>query len=230
MTGQILPGLHLGKPPCSEQTAHRIGLLPAVLQQEPAARLQIRRSCLNDMTDVAKAVRPTDQCRIRLETHIALDQGAYPAGVSAMAGAAVTAIGRGEWFGTGWGYSFTQPYPDFDIERVAAYAKEAGLEIPVVHGPYMLLLRNVLGSDYEEKSRRSLEVAGALGAETMVAHAPFRWERKALRWVAEELGVGLCVLGTDVRPGSERLFLGPRVERILEDAPCPVLVVPVEEG
>ncbi len=42
--------------------------------------------------------------------------------------------------------------------------------------------------------------------------------------VAEELGVGLCVLGTDVRPGSERLFLGPRVERILEDAPCPVLV------
>ncbi len=35
----------------------------------------------------------------------------------------------GEWFGTGWGYSFTQPYPDFDIERVAAYAREKGVEI-----------------------------------------------------------------------------------------------------
>ena len=35
----------------------------------------------------------------------------------------------GEWFGTGWGYSFTQPYPDFDIERVAAYARRKGVEI-----------------------------------------------------------------------------------------------------
>ena len=35
----------------------------------------------------------------------------------------------GEWFGTGWNYSFTQPYPDFDIERIAAYAREKGVEI-----------------------------------------------------------------------------------------------------
>ncbi len=37
--------------------------------------------------------------------------------------------------------------------------------------------------------------------------------------------VDLIILGTDVRPGSGRLYLGPRVERILEEAPCPVLVV-----
>jgi nucleotide-binding universal stress UspA family protein len=35
----------------------------------------------------------------------------------------------------------------------------------------------------------------------------------------------LILLGTDLRPGSERLFLGPRVERILQNAPCPVMVV-----
>jgi len=35
----------------------------------------------------------------------------------------------GEWFGTGWDYSFTQAYPDFDIERVAAYARSKGVEI-----------------------------------------------------------------------------------------------------
>ena len=35
----------------------------------------------------------------------------------------------GEWFGTGWNYSFIQPYPDFDIERVAAYARQKGVEI-----------------------------------------------------------------------------------------------------
>lgn len=74
-----------------------------------------------------------------------------------------------------------------DPDAIAEHAREAGLEIPVVHGPYMLLLRNVLGADYREKTRRSLELAAALGAGIMVAHAPFRWERKARRWLDEEV-------------------------------------------
>lgn len=35
----------------------------------------------------------------------------------------------GDWFGTGWDYSFTETYPDFDIERIAAYARSKGVEI-----------------------------------------------------------------------------------------------------
>lgn len=35
----------------------------------------------------------------------------------------------GDWFGTGWDYSFTETYPDFDIQRVAAYARSKGVEI-----------------------------------------------------------------------------------------------------
>lgn len=42
---------------------------------------------------------------------------------------------------------------------------------------------------------------------------------------ARDENIDLIVLGTDVRPGSDRLFLGPRVERILQSAPCPVMVV-----
>lgn len=42
--------------------------------------------------------------------------------------------------------------------------------------------------------------------------------------VAQREKVDLILLGTDVRPGSDRLFLGPRVERILNSAPCPVVV------
>jgi Kef-type K+ transport system membrane component KefB len=42
--------------------------------------------------------------------------------------------------------------------------------------------------------------------------------------VAADIGCGLCVMGTDVRAGSDRLFLGPRVEQILDGASCPVLV------
>jgi len=35
----------------------------------------------------------------------------------------------------------------------------------------------------------------------------------------------LIVIGTDIRSGSHRLFLGPTVERLLRNAPCPVIVV-----
>ena len=35
----------------------------------------------------------------------------------------------------------------------------------------------------------------------------------------------LILLGTDLRLGSNRLFLGPRVERVLVHAPCPVVVI-----
>ncbi|WP_165492061.1 sugar phosphate isomerase/epimerase family protein [Egibacter rhizosphaerae] len=78
-------------------------------------------------------------------------------------------------------------HPDSrEPDRILARAQEAGLRIPVVHGPYMLLLRNVLGRAYIEKTRRSLEIARAVGAQTLVAHAPFRWERRARGWLAAE--------------------------------------------
>ena len=35
----------------------------------------------------------------------------------------------GQWFGNGWDYSFTRPYPDFDLERVAAHARGKGVQI-----------------------------------------------------------------------------------------------------
>ncbi|WP_235561421.1 glycoside hydrolase family 97 protein [Brevundimonas sp. Root1279] len=35
----------------------------------------------------------------------------------------------GEWFGNGWDYSFTEPYADWDIQRIADYARSKGVEI-----------------------------------------------------------------------------------------------------
>jgi len=43
--------------------------------------------------------------------------------------------------------------------------------------------------------------------------------------VAREEKVDLIILGTSIRPGSDRLYLGPQVEHILNDAPCSVVVV-----
>jgi len=97
-----------------------------------------------------------------------------------------------------------------DPAKVLGYAEEAGLDIPVVHGPYMLLLRTVLGANYIEKTRRSLAIAAAMGAETMVAHAPFRWERGAREWLATQVEAEAAAAG--VTFGMENLFpVGGRV-------------------
>ena len=43
--------------------------------------------------------------------------------------------------------------------------------------------------------------------------------------VAEKNNFDMVVLGSDVRPGSDKLFLGPRVEQVLDNCTCPVIVV-----
>lgn len=43
--------------------------------------------------------------------------------------------------------------------------------------------------------------------------------------MAAQRNMDLIILGTALRTRSERLFLGPRVERILNNAPCPVVII-----
>ncbi|MGH7886044.1 MAG: universal stress protein, partial [Thermodesulfobacteriota bacterium] len=42
--------------------------------------------------------------------------------------------------------------------------------------------------------------------------------------VVDKEKIDIIILGTNIRAGSERLFLGPRVEKILANAPCPVII------
>jgi alpha-glucosidase len=35
----------------------------------------------------------------------------------------------GNWFGDGWEFSFAEPYPDFDLDRVAAHARARGVQV-----------------------------------------------------------------------------------------------------
>ncbi len=48
---------------------------------------------------------------------------------------------------------------------------------------------------------------------------------KVILKMSKENNFDLIILGTDIRPGSDKLYLGPRVERILNNCTCPVLVV-----
>lgn len=45
-----------------------------------------------------------------------------------------------------------------------------------------------------------------------------------IKEIAETNGMDLIIVGTNIRPGSNRLYLGPRVENIIQMSDCPVIV------
>lgn len=121
----------------------------------------------------------------------------------------------------------------------------AELAFALVRGDEAVVLVHVLerladshrleaGEMYErqvENARTSLadlqEVGRTLGVEAETRIDEGGSVVEAILRAAEDEVADLIVLGTEVRSGSDRLFLGPRVERILSEASCPVLVVNV---
>ena len=83
-----------------------------------------------------------------------------------------------------------------DPARVSAAAERAGIPIPVIHGPFLLLTRRVFGTDLITKARRSLELASGTGADLMIVHPPFRWQRGFHRWLVERADEEAAGLGT----------------------------------
>ena len=83
-------------------------------------------------------------------------------------------------------------------------------------------VRRSLAFDVTEELQ---EVAAQLGQQlrTEVREAS-DVESGVLRAV-EEIGADLLVLGTSVRAGTTHLHLGPKVERLLREAPCSVIVL-----
>jgi Kef-type K+ transport system membrane component KefB len=68
------------------------------------------------------------------------------------------------------------------------------------------------------------EAGEAQGIRTRGEVRQSRDVNKAILDFSVRTDIDLMILGTNVRAGSERLFLGPRVERLINDAPCPVVV------
>src|SRR5690606_27120668 len=74
MPTEILPGLHGSEAALFQQVAYRRGLLPAMLKQQPAARLRMARRGLDEMANVIQPVGAADQRTGRLEADITLGQ------------------------------------------------------------------------------------------------------------------------------------------------------------
>jgi sugar phosphate isomerase/epimerase len=98
----------------------------------------------------------------------------------------------------------TQDAATQDAQRVTAVSVQEGLPVPAVHGPFLLLTRRVFGTDLVTKARRSLELAADLGADVMIVHPPFRWQRQFHNWLLEEGDEEAAALGT--RVGVENLY------------------------
>lgn len=79
-------------------------------------------------------------------------------------------------------------------------------EIPVlsIHAPTLLLTQRVMGTDPWGKVDRSIELALEVGAETVVLHPPFRWQRDYAAGFVE--GVAIREHDSGIRLAVENMF------------------------
>jgi Kef-type K+ transport system membrane component KefB/nucleotide-binding universal stress UspA family protein len=75
----------------------------------------------------------------------------------------------------------------------------------------------IVGELREMGEMQGINTAGAVRRDNDIAHGILE--------IAREERADLIVLGTNVRAGSQRLYLGPKVERVLNNSPCPVMIV-----
>ena len=78
------------------------------------------------------------------------------------------------------------------------------MPIVSIHAPTLLLTQRVWGPEAWSKVDRSIELAMALGADTVVLHPPFRWQKEYAREFAD--GVALREHDTGIRLAVENMF------------------------
>lgn len=86
-----------------------------------------------------------------------------------------------------------------DEDRLTTLAERTGLRIDSIHAPTLLFTQQVWGSAWT-KIRRAVALAQAVGAPTVVAHPPFRWQgtyarefARGIREIMAETGVVIAV-------------------------------------
>jgi sugar phosphate isomerase/epimerase len=85
-----------------------------------------------------------------------------------------------------------------------------GIPVLSVHAPTLLVTQRVWGTDPWEKVDRSMTLADELGADTVVLHPPFRWQREYARDFVD--GVALRENDSHIRLAVENMYpwRGPR--------------------
>jgi sugar phosphate isomerase/epimerase len=79
-----------------------------------------------------------------------------------------------------------------------------GMPIVSVHAPTLLLTQRVWGPEAWSKVDNSMELAAAVGADTVVLHPPFRWQKEYARVFVD--GVALREQHSGIRLAVENMF------------------------
>jgi sugar phosphate isomerase/epimerase len=83
-------------------------------------------------------------------------------------------------------------------------AEHHGVPVLSVHAPTLLVTQRVWGTDPWGKVDRSVELAQELGADTVVLHPPFRWQREYARDFVD--GVAVREHETGIRLAVENMY------------------------
>jgi sugar phosphate isomerase/epimerase len=75
-----------------------------------------------------------------------------------------------------WAESVSQ-----DVAAVTGLVRKYEVPVLAVHAPCLLISQRVWGADPVAKLERSVRTAEKLGAQTVVVHPPFRWQREYAR-------------------------------------------------
>ncbi len=87
-----------------------------------------------------------------------------------------------------------------DITAVEKLRDYHGIPVLAIHAPCLLITQRVWGTDPWAKLERSAEAARRLGADVVVVHPPFRWQREyarnfvtGIKRLNETTGITFCV-------------------------------------
>ncbi|CPT30638.1 fructoselysine 3-epimerase [Mycobacteroides abscessus subsp. abscessus] len=91
-----------------------------------------------------------------------------------------------------------------DVNAVAKLSRKYGMPVLSVHAPCLLVSQRVWGANPIPKLERSVRAAEKLGAQTVVVHPPFRWQRRYADGFAEQ--VAALEDSSDVHVAVENMF------------------------
>jgi sugar phosphate isomerase/epimerase len=89
-------------------------------------------------------------------------------------------------------------------------SRDFGVEVSVIHAPFLLITRRVWGTDPIGKIYRAVQVAETVGAPLVVIHPPYKWQLRFRRWIEKNLAefsarTGVTVAVENMFPvGGER--------------------------
>ncbi|MFC7458120.1 sugar phosphate isomerase/epimerase family protein [Brachybacterium sp. GCM10030267] len=90
------------------------------------------------------------------------------------------------------------PKDSQDPELLREYSERYGLPILSLHAPTLFFLQGLWGRDAWVKVERTVQIAQELGVDTVVAHPPFRWQRRYAREFVEGVAELEATYGVDI--------------------------------